>query len=72
MPIQIALAWNDETEKELREKGFRKREVYVKDFYAPNCANSDEMCEKGNSDFFRMNRPPYQFITTSWWGAGND
>lgn len=70
MPIQIALSWNKETEKELIEKGFTKREVYVKDFFAPGCANSSEMEKKGDSDFFKMKNPPYQFKTTSWWGAG--
>jgi len=70
MPFQIALAWSDECERELLAKGFKKREVYVRDFYGECSTNSDVACKAGDSDFFRMKYPPFQFITTSYWGAG--
>ncbi len=68
MPIQIALAWNNHSEKELIEMGFKKQEVYTKQ--APSGKNSDEAEKKGDSEFFSMAYPPFQFVTTSWWGAG--
>lgn len=70
MPIQIALAWSKESEAELIEKGFRKREVYVK----PTClpGTSKEAEEAGDRDFFKVRHVPFQFVTTSWWGAGPD
>jgi hypothetical protein len=67
MGYQIAFAWSEETEAELKANGFEKREVYIKN--APPGITS-ESNEKGNSEFFRMNYPPFQFITTSYWGAG--
>ncbi len=71
MPIQIVLAWSEKCEKALIEKGFKKQEVYIKD--APfSGKTSKEDCELGDSEFFDMEHIPYQFITTSWWGAGVD
>ena len=32
MSFQIAFAWSPECEAELKSKGFRKREVYIKYF----------------------------------------
>lgn len=70
MPYQIAFAYSKECEKELIKKGFKKTEVYIKSFSGTK-PNSDIACKEGDSDFFRMESTPYQFITTSWWGAGN-
>lgn len=70
MALQIAICWSDECEKELIAKGFVKETYYVKD--APHAKNSKEECELGDSDFFRMAHSPYQFVTTSFWGAGVD
>lgn len=72
MPYQIAFAWSKKTEAELKELGFEKREVYVKSFYSAGNSNSDEMCKAGDSKFFQMRNPPFQFGTFSFWGAGND
>jgi hypothetical protein len=41
----------------------------MKDFHEGK--NSKEETEKGDSDFFNMKNPPFQFVTTSYWGAGN-
>jgi len=71
MPIQIALAWSKKCEKELTERGFEKREVYIKD--APfSGKTSKEDCRLGDSELFEMKHSPFQFITTSWWGAAPD
>lgn len=67
MGFQIAFAWSEETEAELKANGFEKREVYIKTAPPGTTAESNE---KGNAEFFRMKRPPFQFITTSYWGAG--
>ena len=72
MPLQIALIWSPECEAELQAKGFKKKEVYVKDFFWPGVSNSEAACIQGDADFFRMAHRPYQFVTTSWWGAGPD
>ena len=69
MPYQIALSCSPASEAELKAKGFEKREVYVKYFFAG--ANSDEAEKLGDRDFFAMKNPPSQFITTSWWGRDN-
>lgn len=70
MPLQIVLAWNGDCEKELLEKGFTKREIYVKEFSTGETSDVD--CEKGDSDIFKMRHKPYQFKTTSYWGAVYD
>jgi hypothetical protein len=70
MSIQIALKWSDETEVELKKMGFVKREVYIKEARAGK--NSEESNILGDREFFEMSRPPYQFVTTSWWGACPD
>jgi hypothetical protein len=31
-----------------------------------------EACARGDAEFYRMKRPPYQFITTDYWGMGPD
>ena len=70
MSFQIAFAWSPECEAELKSKGFRKREVYIKYFDAGG--TSEETKKAGDHDFFRMKCIPFQFTTTSWWGAGPD
>ena len=77
MPYQIALAWNDDCEKELIEKGFEKKEVYIKSYGNSEGRKEGEaisdVCERnGDHDFFSMKHKPYQFVTTSWWGAGSE
>lgn len=69
MAFQIALAWSKETSKELEEMGFRKTEVYIKN--APG-VTTEESKKLGDREFFRMKHPPYQFVTTSYWGAGSE
>ena len=71
MGIQIALAWSSECEKELIETGFKKTEVYTK-IPPRGGKNSDEEKTLGDREFFSMKCPPFQFVTTSWWGAGYD
>lgn len=77
MPVQIALSWSDDCEKELISMGFEKKEVYIK-YYGDSkgCgeheAISDACNRNGDHEFFSMKHSPYQFITTSWWGAGID
>lgn len=66
----IALCWSDKCEKELIEKGFEKQEVYIKS--APFHSNSEKAEALGDREFFAMDYKPYQFVTTSWWGASND
>lgn len=68
MSIQIALAWSPECERELRAKGFEKCEVYVK--HVGGGGTSKEKQTAGDHEFFAMKDPPFQFVTTSWWGAG--
>ena len=68
MGIQIALVWSKDTEKELIKMGFKKREVYTKP--APISINTEEEKIAGDNEFFKMQYTPYQFVTTSWWGAG--
>ena len=70
MPKQIAFAWSKESEKELIKKGFEKEEVYTKIYFEGK--DSDEAEKNGDNDFFDMKNKPYQFITTSWWGARYD
>jgi len=72
MPLQIAFCWSPECEAELQAKGFKKEEVYIKNFSYPGVSNSIDTCKQGDADFFRMAHKPYQFVTTSWWGAGRD
>ena len=67
MSIQIALAWNEECEKELKRMGFRKQEVYLKQ--APP-GMTKESNSAGDREFFSMKAKPFQFVTTSYWGAG--
>lgn len=72
MSLQLAFAWSEETEKELKAMGFVKRELYVREAPWPvGCTGSVQQCHLGDEEFFRMNSPPYQFITISFWGMGN-
>jgi len=70
MGVQIALAWSESCEEELIAKGFKKADVYMKP--APVAGNTKEQNHKGDADFMSMRYKPYQFVTTSWWGAGPD
>jgi hypothetical protein len=69
MAIQVAMTWSEECEKELINMGFNKKEMYIK--HAPG-ATTEESIKKGNAEFFSMRHIPFQFFTTSWWGAGVD
>ena len=69
MGIQIVLAWSEDCEKELIQMGFEKQEVYTKT--PPFAGNSDEEKKVGDAEIFGMKHLPYQFVTTSWWGAMN-
>lgn len=67
MPYQVVFAWSKDCEKELISNGFEKAEVYLK--VAPDARNSNESIKKGDAQFFAMRSKPYQFVTTSFWGA---
>jgi hypothetical protein len=76
MSFQVAFAWSKESEEEMVKMGFTKREVYMKDAPPPGPLEPGEghtakQRTLGDKEFFAMNRPPYQFATTSYWGAGN-
>lgn len=64
MSFQIATAWTEESEEELKKMGFEKREVYMK--ASPNGSTNE-----GISEFFSMHSKPLQFATTPFWGASN-
>ncbi len=70
MSYQIAFVWSPDCEEELKKKGFIKQEVYIKNFHEG--PNSEETNKNGDNDFFRMKHKPFQFVTTSWWGAQSD
>lgn len=70
MALQIALEWSKECEQELIAAGFKKRNVYINDDVPGS--NSDEQIANGDSKFYNMKSPPFQFVTTSYWGAGFD
>lgn len=76
MGLQVAFAWSSESEQEMLAMGFKKQEVYIKQapsgFPAPDGKTiSDHEKALGDREFFGMSRPPFQFVTTSYWGAGN-
>jgi hypothetical protein len=76
MGLQIAIAYDAVTEAELLTMGFQKKEVYVKNapFHVPvpeGKTISEHEKTLGDREFFSMKRPPLQFVTTSFWGAGN-
>ena len=70
MAVRIALAFSAECEKELIAAGFEKKEVYVS--HNVKGKNTEEQISNGDKTFFEMEHPPFQFVTTSWWGAFND
>lgn len=70
MAIKIALAWSKECENELIASGFKKREVYISDDVPGK--NTEEQISNGDLQFYNMKNPPFQFVTTSWWGAAMD
>jgi hypothetical protein len=70
MPFQIAIAFSKDCEKELKEKGFEKQEVYIKHFSKGH--SDSQMIKNGDKDFFAMQHKPYQFLTSNFWGAGPD
>lgn len=67
MSIIIVLAASEESEKELVEMGFTKREVWTKP--APGITTPDQKV-KGEALMWRMKHIPFQFLVSSWWGAG--
>lgn len=70
MAIQIALAWSPECEQELKNNGFKKQGVYIK--HVKGGGTTREQVGRGDHEFFSMKAKPFQFVTTSWWGAGGD
>ena len=70
MAKQIALCWSDKCEQELIAKGFKKEKVYIKD--VDGGITTKEQVKIGDAEFFAMAYEPYQFVTTSWWGASFD
>jgi len=68
--VRIVLAWSKYCEAELIKSGFVKKEVYVN--YDTPGKDTDEQVANGDRAFFDMHNKPYQFVTTSWWGAGVD
>ncbi len=68
--IQIALAYSPACEVELQKLGFEQRVVYVKP--APSDFSNPNSAKLGDREFFGMSQPPFQFVTTSYWGAGAD
>lgn len=68
MAKQIAFAYSKESEKELLEKGFKPTIVYIKDVQGGG--NTNQQVTIGDNDFLKMTYPPFQFVTTSYWGAG--
>lgn len=70
MAFMIAFAYDEDCEKELLKKGFKKVEVYLKT--APSGGTSKDEKHAGESEFFRMSHKPFQFAVTSYWGATFD
>lgn len=75
MGLQVAFAWNEKSAKEMESMGFSRREVFVKQspsaFPLPEGkTHTDHEKALGDSEFFGMESPPYQFATVSYWGAG--
>jgi hypothetical protein len=70
MAVRIALAFSPECEKELIAAGFKKQEVYIS--HDVKGLDTKEQVSNGDRAFYEMEHPPYQFVTTSWWGACND
>jgi hypothetical protein len=64
MSVQISLAQNAECEAELTELGFRKEEVWIK--------WSGGEPKEGERIFWSMKHKPFQFLSASFWGAGED
>jgi hypothetical protein len=69
MAFQIALVYSKACEKELKDMGFKKQTVYMK--HAPGFTTKESK-DLGDSEFFKMQNTPWQFVTTSYWGAGPD
>ncbi|HLE17637.1 MAG TPA: hypothetical protein VI728_05045 [Syntrophales bacterium] len=69
MGYQIVFVWSEESAVELESMGFKKQEVYMKE---DSGGPTVEANKKGDAEFFSMKHKPYQFITTSYWGAGAD
>ena len=67
---QIAFAWSEECAKELEAMGFKKTEVYVKNI--STTGTQEEVEEIATREFWRMKHPPYQFVSTSFWGVANE
>ena len=67
---QVALAWSPATEQELIARGFRKVEVYVREW--PGQGTTAIEVRNADADMFAMVNPPYQFLCASCWGAGPD
>jgi hypothetical protein len=75
MGLQVAFAWDEKSAKEMERMGFEKREVFIK--RAPNAfplpegkTHTEHEKALGDSEFFGMESPPYQFATVDYWGAG--
>lgn len=68
MGFDVIFAYAKEDEEKLLAEGFRKEEVLIR--------TPLESKEKAESNLFSMIRRTgtrvYQFVHTSYWGAGND
>lgn len=64
MPYAIIFIPQEGSEAEMEKLGFKKRTVWMKD------AHFDK--SKAEREIFDMKQTPYQFVVTSYWGAGRD
>lgn len=76
MAMQIALNWSEDTAEELERLGFKKIEVYYKAAPVVDVHGGESVTEAqkraGDAEFFSMAQPPFQFVTTSFWGASHE
>lgn len=68
--MQIALAWNPESEKELLELGFKKDQAFLKFI---ELLPLEENLNMGDREIFGLDKTiiPYQFVTVGYYISGN-
>jgi hypothetical protein len=64
MPMQIAIAYSNDSKVELEHLGFREQTVMMK--------WDGTSKEEGERQFFAMRKKPFQFCSVDFWGAGPD
>lgn len=66
---QIAMAWSQAAEIQLKNNDFTLVEVFTKStsYYGP----TDEQLKRGLREFKEMKSAPELYTVTSWWGAGS-